>query len=518
MEKFIARGSKFPNRRKLVKLDANGNVTGEPIIVDIIRDSVTEGNEVPGTPITTDRLNEGNWRTQKTLSFTKMPVDESHGEVTPIIDRSQIYTLGDGSTWLKPPGNLRQPIRLVSREHGTIIYLPFTEEQIEEMGGVQTLPGFALSEVHFSSDPQEQLNEVQEQLNGLQEVMKTRFADIKKRLSHSFEEVNTGKRWIDGSYIYRKTIEYTGLLSDHYTSIGSVISVFDTILDKLVSVSVAWTTTAFFENTQASGTSPTSARLVNGNVEVFVNTANPLNGTWLLAFEYTKKPRLEDYSWEDISKISQAGNARKYWSIGETKTIILSDGWNSRWTLEIIGFDHDDKTSGGKAGITFAMRELMHTIRRYNTTETTAGGWNASYLRQLLHTMVWVRLPNDLQEVIVSVDKRFTFTASGPHIPIDELSSDLLFIPSEREMTNRLRAGVLFDGEQYELYRHNGFADIPANRIKHFNNGVGSRTPYWFRTVENHSRRQDVRGICADGNNAIYPASTSLGICVCFCI
>ncbi|MCL2229264.1 MAG: hypothetical protein FWC00_05575, partial [Firmicutes bacterium] len=71
MEKrFIERESRYPTRRKLVKLDSNGNPVGEQLIVSIIRDDEVEGVKRgrEGTPICAEALNEMLENAEKALA------------------------------------------------------------------------------------------------------------------------------------------------------------------------------------------------------------------------------------------------------------------------------------------------------------------------------------------------------------------------------------------------------------------------------------------------------------------
>jgi len=150
--KFEERVSKHPNRRILVKLDSQGNPTEQPIIVDILRDESIEGVEKQGTPITAERLNEGNWRTDKSLSFKKLTPGEQ--EPSTKIDETQIYTTSDGKSWLLAPGNTSTRVE-IGAVTGTRVSISGKEE----------------GTISFTSDPQAQLDSIREQATQKQEQM-----------------------------------------------------------------------------------------------------------------------------------------------------------------------------------------------------------------------------------------------------------------------------------------------------------------------------------------------------------
>ena len=89
---------------------------------------------------------------------------------------------------------------------------------------------------------------------------------------------------------------------------------------------------------------------------------------------------LELVSWKSISMASEAGNAASIWSVGDTKTINLN---GVSYTAQIIGFNHDTKTSGGKAGITFMIRQTYSQYKPWNDSSSNANGisWVGSLIR-----------------------------------------------------------------------------------------------------------------------------------------
>lgn len=87
---------------------------------------------------------------------------------------------------------------------------------------------------------------------------------------------------------------------------------------------------------------------------------------------------LEAASWGLISAVAEAGNAASVWSVGAKKTIKLN---GVSYTAQIIGFNHDTKTAGGKAGITFQLVDCLNTTYQMNSSNTNVGGWKSSAMR-----------------------------------------------------------------------------------------------------------------------------------------
>lgn len=166
---------------------------------------------------------------------------------------------------------------------------------------------------------------------------------------------------------------------------------------------------------------------------------------------------LEDMSWSEISAISQAGKAASIFHVGQEKKITLSTGESV--TAVILGFNHDDLTSGGKAGITFGLKNCLKTGYNMNSSSTNAGGWTNSAMRSRMSTFKGY-LPSALQSVIRTVSKK---TSAGEQSTTINTTSDDLFLFSHVEVfgTNyydQSSSGgsvqsVAGEGKQYDYYK-----------------------------------------------------------------
>ena len=116
-----------------------------------------------------------------------------------------------------------------------------------------------------------------------------------------------------------------------------------------------------------------------------------------------KGKTLAEYTWEEISMISEAGVAREYFNLGDIKTIDIG---GTSYEVFIVGFSHDDKSdSSGKAGITFQMVDCLNTKSKMNSYNKNAGGWKSTLMRTYLNGDVYNSLSSDLQSVIKTVNK-----------------------------------------------------------------------------------------------------------------
>ena len=220
----------------------------------------------------------------------------------------------------------------------------------------------------------------------------------------------------------------------------------------------------------------------------------------------------EKASWSDIAALSESGSADKYFSVGDEKTISLTTG--EQVTLVILGFDHDDLTGGGKAGMTIGMKNLLATTYRMNATATNEGGWDESEMRTSTMATLLSQLPSDLQGVIKQVNKKAT--AGGASTSITT-SADKLWLLAEVEVDGTTSAGYADEGEQYEYWKTVKDGTVAADRIKYLSNGSGSAYDWWLRSpaVSSSDAFRSISSAGAvSGNFANGTRGVSFGFCV----
>ena len=220
----------------------------------------------------------------------------------------------------------------------------------------------------------------------------------------------------------------------------------------------------------------------------------------------------EKASWSDIAALSESGSADKYFSVGDEKTISLTTG--EQVTLVILGFDHDDLTGGGKAGMTIGMKNLLATTYRMNATATNEGGWDESEMRTSTMATLLSQLPSDLQGVIKQVNKKAT--AGGASTSITT-SADKLWLLAEVEVDGTTSAGYADEGEQYEYWKTVKDGTVAADRIKYLSNGSGFANIWWLRSpyVSNSTY---FRYFISTGGVSYSNANSTRGVSFGFCV
>lgn len=238
--------------------------------------------------------------------------------------------------------------------------------------------------------------------------------------------------------------------------------------------------------------------------------------TWdkLAVFITEPIPTFADSDWATIAKISSSGQAQNVFSVGDEKTIELSTG--EEITLVILGFDHDNLVSGGKAGMTIGMKNLLATTYRMNATETNNGGWGSSEMRTSTMATLLSQLPSDLQGVIKQVDKK---TMAGNSSSSITTTSDKLFLLSRVEVDGTENSGYAGEGTQYEYWKTVKDGTVGADRVKYLSNGSGAASNWWFRSP--HPNYTNRFNFCSTNNldyNAALATSTSCGVSFAFSI
>ena len=153
------------------------------------------------------------------------------------------------------------------------------------------------------------------------------------------------------------------------------------------------------------------------------------------------------------AKAEAAMDAGTRWSIK------LTDGKTMQY--RIIGINHDDVADGsGKAGLTF-LTITTHIESRMNATDTNAGGWEKSELRQKMNSgEIWNLMPQEFQSKVKSVTK-LTNNADGSKANKDAAvtaTTDKLFLLSYSEIVPTSYWASSFpwtssEGAQYEAFK-----------------------------------------------------------------
>lgn len=251
---------------------------------------------------------------------------------------------------------------------------------------------------------------------------------------------------------------------------------------------------------------------------------------------------LESYAWDELSQISAeiaaaeneeaAIEVAKQYELctpdgrldgTQVKSVTLSDG--TQTTVQIAGFAHDNKTEGGKAGITFIFGDAIAS-HDMNSDDSNDGGWEDSQMRSWLESDVAVMLPHDLAEKIVAVDKLTNNVGKTKKVSSVSTTSDSLWLYSAVEVRgihDHTNGGVYNDienaeGSEYKLFSDMGIeADSESDiLVKTYQ---GNPINWWYRTPEGF-RASDFNCVRKDGLPCVSSADATeiYGVVPGFCI
>lgn len=219
-------------------------------------------------------------------------------------------------------------------------------------------------------------------------------------------------------------------------------------------------------------------------------------------YPFTIGDNLNDTDWADIDICGRLGMAQQFFKVGDSKTVNIG---GTNYEVQIIGFNHDEKVSGGKAAYSFQLVDCLNQTQQMNTSNTNTGGWNGSAMRGRMSTYK-SQLPATLRNVIKTVKKK-SGTGGGSSSGTQQTNDDL-FLLSEIEIFGTTTYSVAGEGTQYEWYKAGN------SRIKKVNGSANAwweRSPYFGNTD----------GFCivdGSGNAVLNVASGSNGVSFGFCV
>ena len=219
-------------------------------------------------------------------------------------------------------------------------------------------------------------------------------------------------------------------------------------------------------------------------------------------YPFTIGDNLNDTDWADIDICGRLGMAQQFFKVGDSKTVNIG---GTNYEVQIIGFNHDDKVSGGKAAYSFQLVDCLNQTQQMNTSNTNTGSWNGSAMRGRMSTYK-SQLPAALRNVIKTVKKK-SGTGGGSSSGTQQTNDDL-FLLSEIEIFGTTTYSVAGEGTQYEWYKAGN------TKVKKVN---GSANLWWERSPYSG----DTSSFCfVDSGGGAYrgSASYSCGVSFGFCV
>lgn len=242
--------------------------------------------------------------------------------------------------------------------------------------------------------------------------------------------------------------------------------------------------------------------------------SNALFGTWNGKFNYHVEfvpnsdlpdvgKMADEYTWEEIKAISNAGKASEYFQLGDTKKLVTKDG--EEIVVEIVGIDEDVKADGsGMAGISWASQITIADRQMHPTADINS--WVDSETRRWLQEDFYQTLPDDVKATIVNVNKTYYDNEDKT----TKTCVDSLWIPSYREIFGNPNNHTSFEteGPDYTEFFHSENA-----RVRYTMDG--SNAYWWVRTA---AYNRPVGYFYSVNEISYFGAATmTAGILLCFC-
>lgn len=197
--------------------------------------------------------------------------------------------------------------------------------------------------------------------------------------------------------------------------------------------------------------------------------------------------------WASLSAVTQAGNARDYFSVGDMFGVTMSDGTNANFI--VVGINHE-----GNNGL-IMMGMQPNGSSKWATSDTTSKKRYDGGLLPSFCSSVGAKLPTDLQAIVKPTTVLYNYTvANGSYYGSGNTTSKIYsyWIPSVCEMfdanTISVRSTV---GTQWELFKN-------ADKAKAFT--IGSF--FWTRDTLPTAPSADY--IVANGGNGWQMSSAGI--------
>lgn len=283
--------------------------------------------------------------------------------------------------------------------------------------------------------------------------------------------------------------------------------------------------------------------LVNGTGYKIDKGRTLVNGTgYDISFLPAIGTSLNNMSWADIRKVSDAGMASNYFSIGDLKAVTLNGTVgnctfsNATYYCYIIGINHNSsieganrihfqfgytELSGGKqiaftdsAAIATSDKTSGTWFNMYNT-RYNSGGWESSRMRTIICPAFQNAMPSDLRSVLKTVLK-YTDNKGGGSYSASNVTAttETIFLPAMFEVTGKI--GSANQAEQNYQERYTWYAN-GNSLLRYSHSSIKSDITWWFRSVRCDS---DEYFIAVYPSNTIsaYNASRSNGFAPIFCV
>ena len=303
----------------------------------------------------------------------------------------------------------------------------------------------------------------------------------------------------------------------------------------VATVSLSGTTVTVRSVNDKTGTATITVKVAAGT-----NHTAPSNKTCAVSCEFLPAvgTALNDISWEDIGRISDAGLASSYFSVGDRKAVALSGTVGSlslsgTYYCYIIGIDHNSSKEGtnrihfqfgytaASGGVHIAFIDSTYgsssssACFHMNSSNTNSGGWSSSYARGTLCPAFKSAMPSDLQAVLKTTTKYSDNTGGGSNTAsyVTAISEEVFLLAEFEVFGTRSYANSAEKNYQAQY----AWYSAGNSKVRYRHSSTGSTAYWWLRSV----RADNSSYFCyvsTSGSAGNLGANYSIGFAPAFCV
>ena len=303
----------------------------------------------------------------------------------------------------------------------------------------------------------------------------------------------------------------------------------------VATVSLSGTTVTVRSVNDKTGTATITVKVAAGT-----NHTAPSNKTCAVSCEFLPAvgTALNDISWEDIGRISDAGLASSYFSVGDRKAVALSGTVGSlslsgTYYCYIIGIDHNSSKEGtnrihfqfgytaASGGVHIAFIDSTYgsssssACFHMNSSNTNSGGWSSSYARGTLCPAFKSAMPSDLQAVLKTTTKYSDNTGGGSNTAsyVTATSEEVFLLAEFEVFVTRSYANSAEKNYQAQY----AWYSAGNSKVRYRHSSTGSTARWWLRSVNADSSAGFCR-VGTSGSATFNGAIISYGFAPAFCV
>ena len=228
-------------------------------------------------------------------------------------------------------------------------------------------------------------------------------------------------------------------------------------------------------------------------------------------------PSFEEMDWASIRSVILAGDAAKYLSVGDTKSVTSKSG--KTYTIRVADmqsgrYDYSDNSGSSKVTFEFVETYNLNGAGHWQISSRVGASWNTCSLRTSTIPAILADLPDDMVAAMSQV-KVLSGVAGDASSGIVS-SDDKLFLPAEVELFDASKNSIGISESplgQFDYYKVN---NADASRIKYLN-GYTTSTEWWERSPDDSTNHY----WCCVGSSGQYKRKSedsSLGVSPIFAI